>query len=217
MNTSIIPEFITALIETFTMLGIGLAVAIPLGGLLGIGIYLWKPQGLKQNPLLYWSISGIVNIVRSFPFVILLISITPLTRLLTGSSIGPVAASVPLAVAAIAYFARIMELSLNDVNLGVIEASHAMGASTSQIVRKVLLVEARSSIILGITSLSVSFLSYSAAAGIVGGGGIGDLAIRYGYYRFETNIMIITSLTLIALVQIIQFLGNFLSRKYNHA
>lgn len=154
--------------------------------------------------------------VRSFPFIILLVALVPVTRAIAGTSIGPLAAAVPLSIAAIPYFARLVEQSLRDVPRGVIEAAHAMGASELQIVVRVLLVEARSSLVLGLTVLSISFLSYSAVAGVVGGGGIGDLAIRYGYYRFETDIMIITVAVLVAMVQLIQFGGTCLARRIDH-
>ncbi len=210
MNTfdlSFLPEFWQACLETLQMLTIGLSSALLLGGALGIFLYIWRPGGLHQNKLLFYLFGGIINTIRSFPFVILLISIGPVTRAITGTTIGPLAASVPLSIAAIAYFARIVELSLNDVPKGVIEAAEAMGATLPQLIFRVLLVESMSSLILGFTSLTVSFISYSAAAGIVGGGGIGDLAIRYGYYRFQTDVMIVTIVVLISLVQIVQLLG----------
>jgi D-methionine transport system permease protein len=137
----------------------------------------------------------------------------PVTRVIAGTSIGPVAAAVPLSFAAIPYFARLVEQCLRDVPRGVIEAAHAMGASELQIVWRVLVVEARSGLVLALTVLSVSFLSYSAIAGVVGGGGIGDLAIRYGYYRFETDIMVATVAILIIMVQLIQFTGNRIAKR----
>lgn len=209
------PEFLQATIETLQMLSIGLVAAILFGGVLGTFLFLWRPGGLHQNVFLFHTVGTLVNVVRSFPFVILLISVGSLTRFLTGTTIGPIAASVPLSIAAIAYFARIVELALNDVPKGVIEASLSMGATTSRIVFDVLFVEARSSLILGFTALTVSFISYSAAAGIVGGGGLGDLAIRYGYYRFQTDIMLVTIVSLIVVVQGIQFLGGRLAARSN--
>ena len=201
----ILPELGVALGQTLTMLGIGLAAALVCGGPLGIVLFLvGDGQSLRNRPLalvLGWT----VNTIRSFPFIILLVALVPLTRSVVGTSIGPVAASVPLAVAAIPYFARLVEQTLREVPRGVIEAARAMGASELQVVTRVLLVEARSGIVLALTVLAISFLSYSAVAGVVGGGGIGDLAIRYGYYRFETDIMVVTVAILIVLVQIIQF------------
>jgi len=163
---------------------------------------------LLQRPWLFALLNGFINVVRSFPFVILIVALVPLTRWLIGSSIGPLAASVPLSFAAIPYFARLVEQSLREVPRGVVEAAEAMGASVPQIVFRVLLVEARSGLVLGLTVMAVSLLSYTAVAGVVGGGGIGDLAIRYGYYRFQTDVMLITVAVLVVIVQAIQFSGN---------
>jgi D-methionine transport system permease protein len=141
------------------------------------------------------------------------VALVPFTRSIAGTSIGPLAAAVPLSFAAIPYFARMVEQNLRDVPRGVVEAAHAMGASELQIVLRVLLVEARSGLVLALTVLSISFLSYSAVAGVVGGGGIGDLAIRYGYYRFETDVMVATVAILIVMVQLIQFTGNRIAKR----
>jgi D-methionine transport system permease protein len=210
---TLLPELWTALGQTLTMLGIGLSAAVAIGGPLGVLLFLVaEGQSLQNKPaslLLGW----IVNTVRSFPFIILLVALVPLTRIIAGTSIGPLAAAVPLSFAAVPYFARMVEQALREVPRGVIEAAHAMGASELQIVLRVLLVEARSGLVLALTVLSISFLSYSAVAGVVGGGGIGDLAIRYGYYRFETDIMIATVVVLIAIVQSIQFTGNRIARR----
>lgn len=210
---ALLPELTEALAQTGTMLGIGLSAAVLLGGPLGILLFLvGDGQSLQNRPaaaLLGW----LVNTVRSFPFIILLVSLVPFTRAIAGTSIGPLAAAVPLSVAAIPYFARLVEQNLREVPRGVIEAAHAMGASELQIVLRVLLVEARSGLVLALTVLAISFLSYSAVAGVVGGGGIGDLAIRYGYYRFETDVMFATVALLILLVQTIQFTGNRLARR----
>jgi D-methionine transport system permease protein len=168
---------------------------------------------LLENRTLFAVVGWFVNSVRSFPFIILLVALVPFTRVIAGTSIGPVAAAVPLSFAAIPYFARLVEQCLRDVPRGVIEAAHAMGASEAQIVLHVLLVEARSGLVLALTVLAISFLSYSAVAGVVGGGGIGDLAIRYGYYRFQTDVMVLTVAILIVLVQGIQFCGNAIARR----
>lgn len=210
---SFLPELLKALRESLVMLGVGLTASTLFGGAIGIFLYLWSQDRLLKSPKLRFIVGGIVNIVRSFPFVILMIAVGPLARLITGTTIGPIAASVPLSIAGIAYFSRLVELSLMDVSKGTVEAAQAMGASTPKIVFSVLLVEARSSLILGFTSLCISYLSYSAAAGVIGGGGLGDLAIRYGYYRFQTQIMIATVVGLIIFVQIIQMLGNYFSHK----
>ena len=210
------PDLIQATKETLFMLGIGLTIALIFGGLFGILLFLWRKDGLLQNKFLYFFVGGLVNVVRSFPFIILMIFVIPVTRTLTGTTIGPIAASVPLSISAIAYFARLVEIALNDVPKGVIESAIAMGASIKQIVFSVLLSEAKSSLILSFTTLTVSYISYTAIAGVVGGGGIGDLAIRYGYYRFETKVMVVTVIILVVFVQAVQLLGNFLAVKLNN-
>ena len=209
---ALLPELAVALGQTLTMLGIGLASALLLGGPLGILLFLVADGQSLQNRPAALVLGWFVNTVRSFPFIILLVALVPFTRFIAGTSIGPLAASVPLSLAAIPYFARLVEQNLRDVPRGVIEAAHAMGASELQIVLRVLLVEARAGLVLALTVLAISFLSYSAVAGVVGGGGIGDLAIRYGYYRFETDVMVITVLVLIALVQAIQFTGTRIAK-----
>jgi D-methionine transport system permease protein len=208
---TLLPEIGLSIVQTFLMVGISVGAALLLGTPLGILLFLTSKEQLLERPLLFRIINSLVNVVRSFPFLILLVALIPLTRTIVGTTIGPVAAAVPLSIAAIPYFARLVEQSLREVSKGVIEAAVAMGASTYQIVWKVLLVEARSGLTLGLTVLIVSFLSYSAMAGVVGGGGIGDLAIRFGYYRFQTDVMVVTVLLLVALVQLIQFAGNRLA------
>ncbi|WP_295997505.1 methionine ABC transporter permease [Rugamonas sp.] len=210
---AMLPEMWTALGETLTMLAIGLSAALLIGGPLGIVLFLVADGQSLQNRPAALVLGWLVNTVRSFPFIILLVALVPFTRVIAGTSIGPLAAAVPLSFAAIPYFARMVEQALREVPRGVIEAAHAMGASEIQIVLRVLLVEARSGLVLALMVLSISFLSYSAVAGVVGGGGIGDLAIRYGYYRFETDIMVATVAILIVLVQLIQFGGNRVARR----
>jgi len=207
------PEIGIALGQTALMLAIGIGSAIVIGGPLGILLFLTAPKQSLAHPAFFNVLSWIVNVVRSFPFIILLVALVPFTRLIAGTSIGPVAAAVPLSIAAIPYFARLVEQTLRDVPRGVIEAAHAMGASESQIVVRVLIREARSGLVLALTVLSISFLSYSAVAGVVGGGGIGDLAIRYGYYRFQTDVMVATVALLVVLVQLIQWAGNGIARR----
>lgn len=210
---ALLPELLSALGQTLVMLGIGLLAAVVLGGPLGVLLYQAGRNPSGRLRLLARLLGWAVNTLRSFPFIVLLVALVPFTRLLTGTSIGPLAAAVPLAIAAIPYFARLVEQTLAEVPQGVIEAAQAMGASPLQIVLRVLLVEARSGLVLALTVLAISFLSYSAVAGVVGGGGIGDLAIRYGYYRFETDIMILTVAVLVVLVQSIQFTGARLARR----
>ncbi len=210
---SILPELGTAIGQTFVMLGIGLSAAVLVGGPLGVLIFLLSPgQSLANRPV-FAVLNWIVNTVRSFPFIILLVALVPFTRIVAGTSIGPLAAAVPLSIAAIPYLARLVEQCLRDVPRGVIEAAHAMGASELQIVWRVLVRESRSGLVLALTVLAISFLSYSAIAGVVGGGGIGDLAIRYGYYRFQTDVMVLTVAILVILVQLIQFTGNHIARQ----
>jgi len=210
---AMLPEMWTALGQTLTMLGIGLSAAVLIGGPLGILLFLVADGQSLQNRPAALVLGWFVNTVRSFPFIILLVALVPFTRIIAGTSIGPLAAAVPLSFAAIPYFARMVEQNLREVPRGVVEAAHAMGASELQIVLRVLLVEARSGLVLALTVLSISFLSYSAVAGVVGGGGIGDLAIRYGYYRFETDIMVATVAILIVMVQLIQFAGNRIAKR----
>lgn len=205
---SLTPEFLLAIVQTFTMVGIAVGAALLLGTPLGVFLFLTSREQILERKTLHNVINYVVNTVRSLPFVILLVAIIPITRLIVGTTIGPIAASVPLSIAAIPFFARLVEQALREIPKGVIEAAVAMGASPVQITWKVLLNEARASIVSALTVTSISFLSYSAMAGTVGGGGIGDLAIRFGYYRFQTEVMVATVVLLILLVQIIQFTGN---------
>ena len=210
---AVLPEVWTAFLQTALMLGIGVSAAVLLGGPLGVLLFLVADGQALQNRRLALVLGWIVNTVRSFPFIVLMVALVPVTRVLAGTSIGPLAASVPLSIAAIPYFARLVEQNLRDVPRGVIEAAQAMGASEFQIVLRVLLPEARAALVLSLTVLAISFLSYSAVAGVVGGGGIGDLAIRYGYYRFETDVMIFTVTILVVLVQLIQLTGTRAARR----
>lgn len=210
---AILPELWVSFGQTALMLAIGLSAAIVFGGPLGVLLFLLSPGQSLDRPVAYRALNWIVNTVRSFPFIILLVALVPFTRVIAGTSIGPLAAAVPLSFAAIPYFARLVEQCIREVPRGVIEAAHAMGASELQIVFKVLVREARAGLVGALTVLAISFLSYSAVAGVVGGGGIGDLAIRYGYYRFQTDVMLLTVAVLIALVQLIQFIGHTAARR----
>jgi D-methionine transport system permease protein len=209
----VLPELLAALGETGLMVlitvPIAVAVAIP------AGVLLWatRPGGLRPAPRLHQAVNAVVNVVRSFPFLVLLIAMIPITRLIVGTSVGTVAVTVPLAVNAIAYLSRFVEQNLLQVDPGVIEAARAMGASHRQTVWNVLLVEARPGLAGSVTIMVVSFISYSAIAGLVGGGGIGDFAIRFGYYRYETAVMITAVVVMIALVQGIQLLGTLAVRR----
>ncbi|MDO5652646.1 MAG: methionine ABC transporter permease [Brachymonas sp.] len=206
-------EIVQAAFDTATMLGIGLTAALLVGLPLGVLLYVTDRDSMYPNRIVNLVLGWLVNLVRSFPFVILMLVLSAFTQWLVDTSIGPVAAAVPLSFAAIPYFARLVEQSLREIPKGVLEAAQAMGASPWQIITKVLLVEARSGLIAGFTILTISFLSYSAVAGVVGGGGIGDLAIRYGYHRYDTVVLVSMVLLLVLLVQIIQLSGNWLAAR----
>ncbi|MCI5602093.1 MAG: methionine ABC transporter permease [Lachnospiraceae bacterium] len=193
------------LVSTF----FGYLIGLPMGVLLCVT----GKDGLKPNAVIYKVLDIIANIVRSIPFLILLILLIPFTRLLLGQSYGSTATIVPLVAAAIPFIARMVESSLKEVDAGVIEAARSMGASTLTIIIKVLLVEARTSIITGATIAIGTILGYSAMAGTVGGGGLGDIAVRYGYYRYQTNIMIATVVLLVVLVQIFQSIGMLIANR----
>ena len=204
-----------ALGETLYMVGISLVLAAFFGIPLGILLVISGPRHIKPLMVVHRVLSVIINVGRSLPFIILLVAIIPLTRFLVGTSIGTAGAIVPLTVSAIPFMARVVESALLEIDWGVIEAAQAMGATTVQIITKVLLPEAVPGLVLGVTMVAVSLISYSAMAGAVGGGGLGDLAIRYGYQRFRGDIMIITVLVLVAMVQGLQSLGGWLSERLN--
>ena len=187
-----------------------------LGLPLGIVLYVTSAKGLRPNPFIYRTGYFICNIIRSIPFLILLILLIPFTRLIVGKSYGSTATIVPLVICAAPYIARVVEASLNEVDTGVIEAAKAMGASNLQIIFKVLLVEAKTSLFTGFTITTGLLLGYSAMSGTVGGGGLGDIAVRYGYYRWKTDIMIVTVVLLIVIFQIIQNLGTYASKRIDH-
>ncbi|ELZ0793149.1 ABC transporter permease [Salmonella enterica] len=208
----LLPDLTLAFNETFQMLSISTVLAI-LGGLpLGFLIFVTDRHLFWQNRFIYLVASVLVNIIRSVPFVILLVLLLPLTQLLLGNTIGPIAASVPLSVAAIAFYARLVDSALREVDKGIIEAALAFGASPIRIICTVLLPEASAGLLRGLTITLVSLIGYSAMAGIVGGG-VGDLAIRYGYYRYETEVMVVTVVALIVLVQVVQMLGDWLAKR----
>lgn len=188
-------------------------MAYVLGLPLGIALVVTAKDGLRPNTFVYKILDVVVNILRSVPFLILLILVIPLTRLIAGKSYGPTATIVPLTIAAAPFIARLVESSLLEVDKGVIEAAQSMGANTWTIICKVLLTEARTSLIVGVTIALGTILGYSAMAGVVGGGGLGDIAIRYGYYRYESDIMWITVILLVLLVQILQIIGTRMSKR----
>lgn len=199
--------------ETLLMVLISTAMGYLIGLPLGVVLTVTDSKGISPNPALYKILDAVVNITRSVPFLILLILIQPLTKLLVGKSYGTLATVVPLTVAAAPLIARMVESSLKEVDSGVVEAALSMGAEKRKIVTKVLVPEARISLLIGVTIALGTILGYSAMAGVVGGGGLGDIAIRYGYYRYETEIMIVTVVVLVILMQVLQWTGNLLSKK----
>jgi D-methionine transport system permease protein len=208
----LIPDINTAFMQTIYMIVISLAIAIVIGLPVGILLFVTDKGLFLQNRFIQVAMGFLVNLIRSIPFIILLVALIPLTDFIVGSTIGPTAASVSLSVAAIPFFARIVETALREIDKGVIEAAIAAGATPTMIIKDVLLLEARSGIISGITLTLISLIGFSAMAGTVGGGGIGDLAIRFGYYRYDNTIMIATVVILIVLVQVIQLLGDYIAK-----
>ncbi len=215
-NERLIELLINAFGETLTMVFVAGAFSVLLGIPLGVLLHLTKPKGLLEHRFVNKVMGAVVNVGRSIPFIILLVSIIPFTRLIVGTSIGTAAAIVPLAVCAIPFIARLIEGALLEVPSGLVEAAQSMGASPSQIIIKVLLPEAMPGILNGITITLVTLVSYSAMAGAVGGGGLGDVGIRYGYQRFDSSVMIITIVILVFLVQLIQSIGDQLIKRVDH-
>jgi ABC-type metal ion transport system, permease component len=189
------------------------AIAYLFGLPIGVALVVTEDQGVRPMPRFNAVLGAIVNVVRSVPFIILLIAVIPFTRLVVGTSIGSTASIVPLALGAIPFIARMVESSLKELDSGAVEAAKSMGASIRQIVLRVMLPECLPSLILGATITVITLVGYSAMAGTVGGGGLGDIAIRYGYYRYQNDLMVVTILLLVLIVQGVQSLGNLLSRK----
>jgi D-methionine transport system permease protein len=201
-------EFIQATLDTLTMVGVSGLVTLALGIPLALLLVTSAPGGIYPRPLLHRVLGNLVNGFRSTPFIILLVAILPLTRLLVGTTIGVWAAVVPLSVAAIPFYARVAEVSLREVDPGLIEAAQAMGARRRHVIWHVLLPEALPGMLGGLTITLVSLIGASAMAGAVGAGGLGDLAIRYGYQRFDTAVMVSVIVLLIALVSVVQWSGD---------
>lgn len=211
----ILPELNIAFFETLAMVGIGLLVAILLGLPLGILLFVTDRGLFLENRSIKSMVGIVVNLIRSIPFIILLVFLIPFTDWLLGTTIGPFAASVSLSVAAIPFYARIVESSAREIDKGVIEAAVAVGASPWMIIKDIILPETKPGLISGLTITAISLIGYSAMAGTVGGGGIGDLAIRYGYYRYDDTVMFLTVIVLIVLVQFVQYLGDFIAKAVN--
>ena len=200
--------FVTLYMTLFSTF-MGYVLGLPMG----IALVITAPKGLRPNKIIYKILDVIVNIIRSIPFLILLILVIPLTRIIVGQSYGPTATIVPLTLAAAPFIARMVESSLLEVDPGVIEAAQSMGANIWTIIWKVMLAESRTSLLVNATIALGTILGYSAMAGAVGGGGLGDIAIRYGYYRYQTDIMLVTVVLLILLVQLLQYIGMTISKK----
>ncbi|EHI98670.1 ABC-type transporter, integral membrane subunit [Clostridium sp. DL-VIII] len=213
MTTITGTQIIKAIIETLQMVSVSLLVGSLLGIPLGILLVITNKGGIIKNKAIYSALNNVINIVRSVPFIILLAAIVPFTRLIVGTSIGTKAAIVPLIIYIIPYIARLIENSLLEVNDGIIEAAESMGATPVQIIWHFLLPEAMGSLILSLTTATIGLIGATAMAGTIGAGGIGDVAISYGYQRFDTKVILITVIILIIFVQAIQNFGNKLARK----
>ena len=213
MSADLLPLLSKALGETVYMVVVSMVLSTAVGVPLGVLLHTTAKGGILESPALNKGIGAVVNAIRSIPFIILLVAIIPFTRLLVGAAIGTTAAMVPLVIAAIPFIGRQVETSLKEVPYGLVEAAESMGATPFQIIWKVLLPEAMPSIASQLTTVVISLVGESAMAGAVGGGGLGDLAIRYGYQRFRPEVMLATVILLIILVQAVQFLGNRLVKR----
>lgn len=214
MSYPMVYNLLNATGETLYMVLTSTFFAIVLG--LPLGTLLYSSKYIKPNPKLHKMLSALINIFRSIPFIILLVAIIPFTRLLVGTSIGMNAAIVPLSIGAAPFFARLVDNVFKSLSPGLIETGYAMGASTKQIILHILLPEAKSGLIHAVTVTAITLVNYSAMAGTVGAGGLGTLAINYGYQRFDAGIMISTVIVLIVMVQLMQMLGDYLAKRYIH-
>ncbi len=215
MSPMMIDLLLKSLAETLYMLSVSAIIAAIIGIPLGILLVVTEKNNILSCPMINKPLAFVINMIRSIPFIILMVAIIPLTRIIAGTSIGTTAAIVPLTLAAIPYTARMVETSIREIPSGLIEAAESMGASPLQIIYKVLIPEALPAVIQNMTVVIVSLIGSSAMAGTIGGGGLGDLAIRYGYQRFQADMMIATIVVLIVIVQVIQWVGNNLSKKTN--
>jgi len=208
-----IPLFTRSIEETLIMVGVSLFISTIIGIPLGVLLVVTQPNHLLPNKLIFHTLNIIINIIRSLPFIILMVAIIPFTELVVGTSIGIEGAIVPLIVYTAPYIARLMETALLEVDRGVIEAYQAMGASRSQIIFRIMLREARPGIVLCLTIATIGLIGATAMAGAVGAGGLGDLALRYGYQQWDIEVMLITVVLLIIIVQLLQSLGNWAAKK----
>ena len=207
------PRLVHESLITLYMVGVSTVLTVLLGLPLGVLLVTSDRRGLNPKPVLNRVLGVVVNLTRSVPFIILLVVLIPFTRLVVGTSIGPTAAIVPLTLAAVPFFARVTESALREVPGGLIEAAQSMGSSAWEVVSKVYITEALPGLVLGIALTLISLVGYSAMAGAVGAGGLGDLAIRYGYQRFETEVMLVTVVLLIVFVQLVQTAGDRIAAK----
>jgi len=206
----------TATLQTLWMVGLAGLVSVLLGLPLGVLLHASSPGGLRPMPRTNRVVGAVVNVTRSLPFIILMVALIPVTRLITGTSVGSTAAAVPLAIGAIPFFARLVEAALRDVDPGTVEAAEVIGSTRRQVVTKVLLPEATPGLVAATTTTLITLVAYSAMAGAVGGGGLGFLAISYGYRRFDTVVMVLTVIVLVVLVQLLQAVGDHLARRLDH-
>ena len=213
MFAEVLPLLTKALGETIYMVVVSMAIASAIGVPLGVLLHTTAKGQILENVVLNQTVGSVVNAVRSIPFIILMVAIIPLTRFIVGSAIGTTAAIVPLVIASIPFIGRQVETSLKEVPSGLVEAAQAMGATPFQIISRVLLPEAMPGIVSQLTTVIIALVGESAMAGAIGGGGLGDLAIRYGYQRFRPEVMLATVVVLIVLVQLVQFVGNTIAKK----
>ena len=209
-------QLLKAFVETITMVSWSLFLGSIIAFVLAIILVLTRPDGISENKVVYSSFNAVINMFRSLPFIILLVAILPFTKFVAGTYIGVKAAIVPLTVYIAPYMSRLIENSILEVDKGIVETAQAMGATTFEIIKYFLLPEAMPTLVLSLTTATIGLVGASAMAGVVGAGGIGDLAISYGYERFDTMVMVITVIILIIVVQAIQNIGNFISRKLRH-
>ncbi|GAA4900825.1 ABC transporter permease [Tessaracoccus lubricantis] len=216
-NPALQKALLPAFIETIQMVGISGLATVLIGLPLGVVLFVTQRGGLGENRALNFVLSSIVvNITRSIPYAILMVALIPFTRWLVGTSLGPIAASVSLAIAAIPFFARLVETALRDVHPGKLDAAHAMGSTKMQSVTKVLIPEAMPALVASITTTVVTIVGYSAMAGLIGGGGLGRLAYNYGFQRYQVDVMVITVVILVVMVQVIQMAGDAVTKKIDH-